>query len=169
LGQKIYRRRRFSGGNVTLFWATKGHFLYAAGFFFGFLINYRAFLRHLGEVDSAHDNFLAPKQTKKNERIQTKKSRALRSFVFLFWIQCTQSRTSMETRALPTRYDSTYSAQRRFEDETRCPEGQLGAATLAPHEPGRRGPGLYTTRQTGCYNRPSQGVPPSTKTKYAYM
>jgi hypothetical protein len=111
IGQKSGRGRR---GNFRLFWSATGHFSCAAvavlacRAFFGFLANYRKNLRRLGEVDSARGNFLAPKQTKKTERTKNKINR----------FQCTQSRTSTETRALPTRY-STYSAQCKFVYSTR--------------------------------------------------
>ena len=55
--------------------------------------------RRLGEVDSAHGKFLAPKETNKNERIKKNLS------IF--------DATSTETRTLSTRY-STYSAQCKF-------------------------------------------------------
>jgi hypothetical protein len=61
------------------------------------LANYRASFRRLGKADSTHGNFLAPKQTKKTNKSKNQKNR----------FQRTQSRTSTETRALPTRY-STY-------------------------------------------------------------
>ena len=91
------------------------------GQFWAFLVNYRAFFmrcrrffwlfgqlqcifRRLGEVDSAHGKFLAPKETNKNERIK--------KILSIF------DATSTETRTLSTRY-STYSAQCKFVYSTR--------------------------------------------------
>jgi hypothetical protein len=70
LGQKSSRRRRFFGGQFWAFFGQlqtidTGHFSCASGIFLGFLANYRAFVGRLGDVDSAHGNFLAPKQKEK--------------------------------------------------------------------------------------------------------
>ena len=60
----------FLGAILGFFGQLQGIFRAPLAICFGFLANCREFLRRLGEVDSTRGNFLAPKQTKKTERIQ---------------------------------------------------------------------------------------------------
>jgi hypothetical protein len=48
------------GGNFNFFGQLQGIFRAPLAICLGFLANYRAFLGRLGEIDSAHGNFLAP-------------------------------------------------------------------------------------------------------------
>jgi hypothetical protein len=72
------------GGNYRLFWSTTGHFSCAAGdFFWAFWPTPEHFLGALAKVDSAHGNFLAPKQTKKtNESKKIKKSISMHAIAY---------------------------------------------------------------------------------------
>jgi hypothetical protein len=68
LGQKSGRRRRFLGPILGFFGQLQGIFHAPSAIFLAFWPTTVHFMR-LGEVDSAHGKFLAPKETNKNERL----------------------------------------------------------------------------------------------------
>jgi hypothetical protein len=69
----------FLGGNFRPFWSTTGHFSCAANFV-GLFGQLQDNFRRLGEIYSAHGNFLAPKQTKKTNEKKTISMHAIAYF-----------------------------------------------------------------------------------------
>jgi hypothetical protein len=93
----------FLGPILGFFGQLQGIFFMRRRRFFWLFGQLQCIFRRLGEVDSAHGKFLAPKETNKNERIKK---------FYLFSMQLQRK------QGLSTRY-STYSAQCKFVYSTR--------------------------------------------------